>query len=153
MSYFKEYLEKYKDKKIKLFVDMDGVVADYDVGIPYNFDKKRPLKTNIAKLEEASKNENIELYICSVSRLKDGIKEKNAWLDIHAPFFKKENRIILDRESHDYKTSCELKAEYYQSVERDGRTIIVIDDDPMILREIGETSKDIIRLKDTVLVD
>ena len=153
MSYFINYLEKYKDKKVRLYVDMDGVVADYDVGIPYNFDKKRPLLTNIAKLEEASKMDNIELYICSVSRMEEGIREKNAWLDIHAPFFKKENRIIIDRETHDYKTSIELKAEFFKNVERDGRTIIVIDDDPMILREIGDTSKDIIRLKDTVLVD
>ena len=30
--YLKEYLEQFGDKKIKLFVDMDGVVADYIFG-------------------------------------------------------------------------------------------------------------------------
>ena len=34
--YLKEYLEKIGDKKIKIYVDMDGVIADYDVGKPSN---------------------------------------------------------------------------------------------------------------------
>ena len=32
--YLKEYLEKYNNKKVKLFVDMDGVIVDiisYDI--------------------------------------------------------------------------------------------------------------------------
>ena len=28
---------------INMFVDMDGVIADYDVGFPSGYDKKRPL--------------------------------------------------------------------------------------------------------------
>ena len=41
--YLKEFLKQKKDKKIKLFVDMDGVIADYDFGVVYDYDKKRPL--------------------------------------------------------------------------------------------------------------
>ena len=40
--YLKEFLDKYKDKKIKLYVDMDGVIADYDVGVARDYNKKRP---------------------------------------------------------------------------------------------------------------
>ena len=63
--YLKEYLEKYKDKKIKLFVDMDGVIADFDVGNPGEYDKKRPLFDSIKKLEIVSQMPNVELYIFS----------------------------------------------------------------------------------------
>ena len=30
--YIKEYLEQFKDERVKLFVDMDGVIADYIFG-------------------------------------------------------------------------------------------------------------------------
>ena len=30
MSYFYEYIKEFKDKTINIYVDMDGVVADYD---------------------------------------------------------------------------------------------------------------------------
>ena len=36
--YLKEYLKKFDGEKIKLFVDMDGVIADYDVGNPSGYD-------------------------------------------------------------------------------------------------------------------
>ena len=38
--HLKEYLKQYNDKKIKLFVDMDGVIVDYEFGEPRNYDKK-----------------------------------------------------------------------------------------------------------------
>ena len=49
--YLKEIIESFGDKKIKIYIDMDGVVADYDVGKSGNFDKKRPLYTSIDKLK------------------------------------------------------------------------------------------------------
>ena len=47
-----------KLKKIKLFVDMDGVVADYIFCSAQDYDKKRPLYDNIDKLEHFFKNLN-----------------------------------------------------------------------------------------------
>lgn len=151
--YLKSYLQKFGDKRIRLFVDMDGVIADYDVGVPSGFDKKRPLYTSLEKLEEISKMDNVELYILSVTRMSEGKAEKNKWLDQYAPFFKKENRVILSREANGFILSTKLKSNYLQKIERDDSIIVVIDDDPLILHDIGETSKDIYRLKDTVLVD
>ena len=52
--FLKEYLKQYKDKKVKLFVDMDGVIADYTFGEPKDYDKKRPLYDSIKKLETIS---------------------------------------------------------------------------------------------------
>ena len=150
--YLKEYLEKI-DRKIKLYVDMDGVIADYVVGVAAEFDKKRPLYSSIAKLEEISKMDNVEMFILSVTRMDEGFEEKNIWLDKYAPFFKKENRVILSRESNDFKSSSSLKSDFIKTVEAGESTIVVIDDDPIILKTLKETRDDIILLKDTALVD
>ena len=132
---------------------MDGVIADYDVGAPKDYDKQRPLYTSIKKLEEISKMDNVELYILSVSRMDIGVGEKNLWLDKYAPFFKEQNRIIMPRESNEYKKSDELKSEYLSSLERDGSKIIFIDDDVKVIDLVRMTNPDVILLKDTVLVD
>ena len=108
--YFKEILEEYKEKNIKIYVDMDGVIADYDVGKACGYDKKRPLYTSISKLEEISKKDNITLYILSITRKDEGIEQKNFWLDKYAAFFKKENRVIISKESNEGFSSKELKA-------------------------------------------
>lgn len=151
--YLKECLNKYEGKKIKLFVDMDGVIADFDVGAASGYDKKRPLYDSIKKLEEVSKSPNIELYILSITRKSIGIEEKNYWLDKYAPFFKKDNRIIISKEESEIKVSPIIKANYIKSLKRDDSVIVLIDDDPQILREMGNTNSDIVLLKDTVLVD
>ena len=151
--YLKNYLSQFNDKKIKLFVDMDGVIADYIFDAPNDYHKKRPLYDSIKKLEEISKQDNIELFIFSSSRYNEGIEQKNKWLDEYAPFFKKENRIILSREANDMIKSSTLKANYFANYLNDDNILIVIDDDPTILKEIASVNKDIILLKDTVLVD
>ena len=151
--YLKEFLEKFKNYKIKLFVDMDGVIADYDVGAPCNYDKKRPLFSSIKKLEEISVEPNIELYILSISRMKEGIEQKNMWLDKNAPFFKKENRVIIDRESNNFEHSKNLKTKFIKNLDNSEDIIILIDDDVQILKEISSNTKNVILLKDTALVD
>ena len=151
--YLKEYLDRYKDKKIKLFVDMDGVIADYEFGAAKEYDKKRPLYDSIKKLEEISKMDNIKLYIFSATRYSKGLEEKNWWLDKYAPFFEKENRIIISREAFSMEKSAILKAKYLKDLKRDDSLLIVIDDDPRNLKEIHELNSDVILLKDTVLID
>ena len=151
--YLKNYLKQYKDQKIKLFVDMDGVIADYIFGNAKDYDKKRPLKDSIKKLEEISKMPNIELFIFSATRYNEGLEQKQWWLDTYAPFFKKDNRIIISREANDMIESSILKANYLKDYKRDNSLIIVIDDDPKNLKEISKTNEDVILLKDTVLVD
>ena len=95
--YLKEFIKQYNDKKIKLFIDMDGVIADYIFGEAKEFDKKRPLYDSIKKLEEVAKMNNVEVFIFSATRKSEGFNQKHFWLDKYAPFFKKENRIILSR--------------------------------------------------------
>ena len=151
--YLKNYLKQFKNKKIKLYVDMDGVIADYIFESACDYDKKRPLFESIKKLEEISKMKNVELYILSSTRKNEGYSQKNYWLDLYAPFFKNENRVILSREENDFIESSELKSNYLSQLKRDDSIIIVIDDDPKNLKKIKKNNSDVILLKDTVLVD
>ena len=151
--YLKEYLEQFGDKKIKLFVDMDGVIADYIFGSAKDYDKKRPLHDSISKLEKISKMENVELYILSSTRYSSGIEQKNWWLDNYASFFKPENRIIISREANNMRDSSTLKAEYLSNYKRDNSVLILIDDDPKNLKDVQKLNEDIVLLKDTVLID
>ncbi len=151
--YLKETLKQYKGKKIKLFVDMDGVIADYIFDSAKDYDKKRPLYDSIHKLEEVSRMKNVEMYILSATRKDEGIDQKHYWLDTYAPFFKRENRIILSRESHDMEESSILKAQYMKKLKREDYLFIVIDDDPKNLKDIHKENDDVILLKDTVLID
>lgn len=153
IMYLKEYMKQYKNVKIKLFVDMDGVIADYVFDNAKDYDKKRPLNDSIKKLEEISKMSNIELYILSATRKNEGIEQKNWWLDNYAPFFKKDNRIIISREANNMIETSVLKARYLKEYRRDDSIIMVIDDDPKNLKEIHRLNEDIILLKDTILVD
>ena len=75
--YFYELIKKLsKNKKTKIYVDMDGVIASYDFGKPLNSINKRPLTTNIKTLNKLCELENVELFILSVCRLNSQISEK-----------------------------------------------------------------------------
>ena len=150
--FFKDELETLTGN-IKLFVDMDGVIADFDVGKAKDYDKKRPLKTSIEKLKEISQMPNVELYILSVTRADTGLDEKHTWLDKFAPFFKKENRIIISREANNFEHSAVLKANYLKELKKDDSIIILIDDDLKILKQVKEDVPEVILYKDTCLVD
>lgn len=141
-----------KNKKIALFVDMDGVIASYDFGKPLNFKTKRPLKSSIRTLEKVSKMNNVELYILSICKKDTEINDKNNWLDQHAPFFKKNNRYILSKETIPDQTSGKMKSlflKYYPSKCQK----VLVDDDNTVLKEIRKENKDIILLQDSELID
>lgn len=49
--HFYELIKKLVEhKKTIIYVDMDGVIASYDVGKPFDFINKRPLYNNIKTL-------------------------------------------------------------------------------------------------------
>jgi len=150
--YIIDYVKQFKNKKIKIYVDMDGVIADYDVGKACEYDKKRPLLTNIEALRKVSKDKNVEMFILSITRMTIGRDEKNRWLDKYVDFIKVENRFIISREEHNFMPSKTLKKKFVKSIKRDESIIIVIDDDPAIIDEIRKSSEDVYLLKDTSLV-
>lgn len=154
--YFRKTIKELEGKysKIKLYVDMDGVIADYIVGEARDYDKKRPLISTIKQLEEISNQNNIELNILSISRMDIGVEQKNKWLDEYAPFFKADNRFIISRESNNMEKSYKLKCDFVRNIKReDGAIIVIIDDDCDIVHKLKDENDDVVILKDTVFVD
>jgi hypothetical protein len=140
------------NKKIILFVDMDGVIASYNFGAILNFSNKRPLKENIKKIEKINNLPNVELHILSICKENFQIQEKNDWLDKYAPFFKKENRSIISKEKFKGISSAELKANYLKSINSNAQ-IALIDDDNSVLKYIMANVKNIILFQDSELID
>ena len=150
--HFYELIKKIsKDKKLTIYVDMDGVISSYDFGKPLNFKNKRPLTTNINTLKKLTSLENVDLCILSICVFDKQIKDKNNWLDKYAPFFEKDKRIIISRESFDNSSSKELKLNYLKSLKNDN--YILIDDDNEILKTIHKYLPNIILFQDSELID
>lgn len=146
-------LIKNLDKELFIFVDMDGVITDYDFGNILDFKNKRPLKTNIKTLKKISELEKVNLYILSICKKDEEIQDKNEWLDKYAPYFKKENRIIISKESETKLSSKELKYKYLKEYLDKNKEIIVIDDDNEILKFLQEKLHNIILFQDSSLID
>ncbi len=152
--YFYNLIKEFsKEKSIALYVDMDGVIAEYGIGRnPYDYLNKRPLKTNIETLKEVSSLENIELHILSVCREDFQIEDKNIWLDKNAPFFDRNNRNIISRASNEWKNSRELKVNFLENLKTE-KQIVLIDDDNEILGFINKNFENIIVMQDSELID
>ena len=138
-----------KDQKIDIYVDMDGVIAEYDFGRPLDFLNKRPLLGNIKVLEEISKIPNVKMHILSICKKDSQINDKNVWLDKYAPFFKKENRNVLSKETYTDRSSSELKVDFLNNIES---FKILIDDDNGILKEVDKKVKNISLYQDSSIV-
>ena len=152
--YFYNLIKEMASKEdIELYVDMDGVIAAYSIGNnPFDFLNKRPLRENIAKIEEVSKIDNVETHILSVCRENSQIEEKNIWLDKNAPFFKKENRNIISRESKEWLTSKEIKLEFLKNLKTD-KKVILVDDDNGVLKLIKDSLDTVTVMQDSELID
>ena len=152
MHFYELMKELSKDKNNDLYVDMDGVIASFDFGHPLDFKIKRPLYTNIKVLEEVSKLDNIKLHILSVCRKDYQIQEKHDWLDKYAPFFLKENRHIISKESLPDISSAECKLRFLKQYKTSMKRVL-IDDDNTVLKLISDNIKDILLLQDSELID
>lgn len=104
--FFIEELKKItnqKDCKMAIFVDMDGVVADYRFGEGKNIENnvsgtylyKRPIYTVINILKTVNEELNFDIYILSSCRYKEQAEEKSEWLEKYMPFINKNNQIFV----------------------------------------------------------
>ena len=152
MHFYELITQVTKDKKTIIYVDMDGVIACYDFGKPLDFINKRPLTTNTKTLSQLNNLKNIELHILSVCRLDSQVKEKNDWLDKYAPFFDKDKRTIISKESNPNYSSPMLKLNYLKSLKTEDQ-IILVDDDNEVLRTVHNGLKNIILYQDSELID
>lgn len=117
----KEFAKENSDKKIAMFVDMDGTIANLEVDVNNNiatntqdfFLNKRPLKTVIDILNKVSKIPNVEMFILSACAYVNQAQDKTKWLEKHAPFFKEENQLFVIKEIVKYtaETKANIKTE------------------------------------------
>ena len=143
MSKFVNKIQKIcnENKKVAMYIDMDGTIAEYHLYNPEEISRKmeeeylknEPLKNVIDVLEEISKINNIEMYILSLSKITE---KKKIWLKKYVPFIKEENWIILTKEIGEYSNenrneikgkNIELRQKYYDKS-------IMLDDEQAVLR-------------------
>lgn len=142
---FYETLEKYKNDKINLIVDMDGVIAEYDIG-NFNYETIRPLRSNIKRIEELLKENNLNITILTICKNNKIIDEKINWFKKYMPFFDLENIVFISKEKEEYVglSSKELKCNYLKNNIKDDTINIVIDDDNEIIKYLIKNNLNII---------
>ena len=154
--YFKKRLkELFGNEEINIFVDMDGVIADYGFDKPLNFKEKRALKTNINTLSKIGKEPNINLYILSICKKNTQIDDKNEWLDKYAPIFARDKRYIISKEEYKDYSSKEIKLMILKEIiaQKHYKNMVLIDDDNGILKYIKESEIDITLFQDSSLIE
>lgn len=144
-----------KNKKIKLFLDMDGTITEllFDSEKIYlkkgEYLNKKPIKPIINKIKEINKKfPLIKINILSCSKTKCMVKEKNEWLNRYMPDIKQRRRILLCEETGDYtqKSVNLVKAQYIKKSLKDNELAILIDDDIRVLTAAKEIIDDKILL-------
>lgn len=141
-----------KNKKVDMYIDMDGTIAEYHLYNPEEISKKmeeeylknEPLKNVIDVLEEISKINNIEMYILSLSKTKKITEKKKIWLKKYVPFIKEENWIILTKEIGEYSNENrnEIKGKNIELRQKDYDKSIMLDDEQVVLREAKKILND-----------
>lgn len=137
-----DFINNNKDKKINIYCDLDGVLAEYDIG---NFDYStiRPIETSINFIKDISKNKNININILSICKNNNIVLDKINWLNKYMPFLNKNNIILLSKEEYKNISSEELKYNYILNNKNKYDLNIAIDDDIRIIKYIRENMDDI----------
>lgn len=141
---FYETIDKYCNEIINLYVDMDGVIAEYDIG-NFDYNTIRPLKSNIKRIKELI-DKNINIKILTVCKNNKIVEEKIDWIKKHMPFFDLDNVIFISKEDKEYSglSSKELKSEFLKASINYDTINIVVDDDNEIVKYLVKNNKNII---------
>ena len=160
MKYFEDYLSQYEGRVINIYIDMDGVVADYDA---LSFEKekdnddvylnKRPVFTTINIIKEIANNPNINLYILSCTKKKSQIEGKYIWLSKYMDFIKKENINVISREEKNFIKAYDIKGQFLKEHYNPNEVNIVIDDSHDVIKEIVRLNLGIIPLHITSILN
>lgn len=135
--------------EVHIYLDIDGVLANYNVGNLVDFKEKRILHNNVDSVKFLSTIPNVELYILSVC--KDDIEKssKNSFLDMNANFIMNDHRIFLNK---DDKSVMEIKSDYLKGLNRRNK-IVYLDSDNSVLEYVKYNNNDIEVLHASELVD
>ena len=135
-----------KDNNVRVYFDMDGVLASYDMitGLDYAekgfYTNKRPILASIQFAQYLSKIKNVEVYILSNCHYTYQRNEKLEWLQRHAPFIKKDNiNIICFEEFNEDVDLIKLKANFFEETRKlTNDKLIIIDDDIRHLNQMQQ---------------
>ena len=153
MYFINEVKKKYKNNQIEIYVDMDGVLADYSIYNPYDFKNKRPVKTTINIISELSKLKNVSINILSICKKNEDILLKKEWLRKYTEFINQENCYIISKEDYPISKSKELKLNFLKSKLTPTSKIILIDDDNEILHFIKNNLPEVDVYQDSSIID
>ena len=137
---FYDYIESNKDKVIDIYFDMDGVLAEYDVG---NFDYStiRPIETVINAMKELYIKYNVKiLSVCITNKI---VEDKYIWLDKYMPFFDPDDAIFLSKEEREGIDSKDLKSDYLKKKKKSNHVTIMVDDDSSVIKTIRKNNEDV----------
>lgn len=142
MKFMNKLNEIYQNnKKIKIFVDMDGTIVEclFDKDDSYKKEgaylKKEPIIPVMEQIDKIDKSfKNVEINILSCSRDEKMSKEKNEWIDKNIPYIKEDNRIFLEKKGPTEDRN-KVKGEYIKNHILQDELAILIDDDRNVLSE------------------
>ncbi len=136
---FYEFIQDNVTKNIVVYVDMDGVLIEYDPGC-FDYDTLRPLQSNLKRIKDLV-NQNIKVKILSICKKDVMIKEKIKWFQKYADFLNQEDIILISKENSNL-SSKELKSNYLKD-NAQGDINILVDDDITIIKYIRENNPNI----------
>lgn len=149
-------------KKIAIFVDMDGVVADYRFGEGENIKNnkpglylnKRPIHTTINNLKKINDEIDCEMCILSSCLFKEQAEEKDLWLTKYMPFIKKENKIFILSENFESRKKLKIDKIREKLDSNECELAILIDDTHDILfLALSELKEKVIPFHVITLID
>lgn len=149
-------------KKIAIFVDMDGVVADYRFGEGENIKNnkpglylnKRPIHTTINNLKKINDEIDCEMFILSSCLFKEQAEEKDLWLTQYMPFIKKENKIFILSENFESRKKLKIDKIREKLDSNECELAILIDDTHDILfLALSELKEKVIPFHVITLID
>ena len=150
--FFLEEIKKVKDNysnKIAIFVDMDGVIADYRFGegkniennVPGTYLNKRPIKTAINILSEVYNKFDFDMYILSSCRHAEQAIEKSKWLEKNMSFIDNKHQLFVVSDTFEDRKMLKIN-KIKEVMNNKYDKVIMIDDTHDILflaiKELGD---------------
>ena len=141
-----------ENKKVAMFIDMDGTITVYEVYPEGNvkekmeeeYQKAEPIECIIETLKEINDIPNIDLYILTLAKSLKILKEKQEWLRKYVSFIKEENWIIINKENKEYSKENRdiVKAKKMKEKNDKYDKLILLDYDHKILKETQKFLKE-----------
>ena len=150
--FFLEEIKKVKENysnKIAIFVDMDGVIADYRFGegknieynVPGTYLNKRPIKTAINILNEVYNKLDFDMYILSSCRHAAQAIEKSKWLEKNMSFIDNKHQLFVVSDTFEDRKMLKIN-KIKEVMNNKYDKVIMIDDTHDILflaiKELGD---------------